>query len=378
MSSLFDYLEWRGDLRFSKAPFNPVDNILFSILVYYPWDGIVGGIDDAKTITIREAARTLLDALAEKRKKLNMTFFFKDNVLKLLEAIKDLPRFSDVAMCAFVNHSDKKIEKQFSAVTFIPEGGAAPYIAFRGTDDSIVGWKEDFNMIFTDSIPAQLEAVDYMEEAARRFEGAFNAGGHSKGGNLAVYASSHCSKEVRTRIINVYNNDGPGISGTTASKPGYSEIAPRIITFIPQTSIVGLLFEHKDDYSVVESSEKGLLQHNPYSWSVKRNTFHCLEAVTDESRYINRALMDWLAGMDNKRRRQFIGALFAIFKETGVSTFGDLTADWFNNAAKMLKAVHHYDKETKDMLLSTFASLLEIVGNGVKSILKKSVVKPKK
>jgi hypothetical protein len=371
MSGLFDYLEWRGDLSFAAAPFNAVDNILFSILSYYPWDGIVGGIDE--TITIRDAARILLVELAKKQKKLNMTFIFKENLLKLLEVIKDQPRFSAVALCAFVNHFDKKREKQFSAVTFIPHKGAAPYIAFRGTDDSIIGWKEDFNMIFSDSIPAQREAVDYLERAARRFRGRFNAGGHSKGGNLAVYAAAHSSRRVRNRVVHIYNNDGPGMTGGVTAKPEYGEIAPRIVTFIPQTSIVGLLFEHKDDYAVVESSEKGLLQHNPLSWNICRDHFHCLKAVTQESRYINRALMDWLAGMDNKRRRQFIDALFAIFQETGVSTLGDLTADWFKSAARILKAVQHYDKETKDMLLSTFAALLEIVGSGVKSILKKSV-----
>ncbi|MDR1095648.1 MAG: DUF2974 domain-containing protein [Spirochaetaceae bacterium] len=373
MSSLFDYLEWRGDLPFENVPFNPVDNILFSILVYYPWEGIVGGTDDAKTITIREAARLLLGALAGKRKKLNMTIIFKDNLLKFLETVKDLPRYADTAMCAFADHFDKDAEKQFSAVTFIPEKGAVPYIAFRGTDDSIVGWKEDFNMSFTDSIPAQLEAVGYLEAAARRFNGAFHAGGHSKGGNLAVYAAAHCPEKVRNRIITVYNNDGPGISSATAAKPGYAEIAPRILTFIPQTSIVGLLFEHKDDYTVVKSNERGFMQHSPFSWAVKRDAFHCLEAVSPESRYINQTLTDWLAGMDNKRRRQFIDALFAIFKETGVSNFSDLTADWLKSATKILKAVHHYDKETKEMLLSTFASLLGIAGSGVKSMLRKSV-----
>jgi hypothetical protein len=183
----------------------------------------------------------------------------------------------------------------------------------------------------------------------------------------------HISRRIRKRIAHIYNNDGPGMTGVVTAKPEYREIAPRIITFIPQTSIVGLLFEHKDDYAVVESSEKGLLQHNPFSWNICRDHFHCLKAVTQESRYINRALMDWLAGMDNKRRRQFIDALFAIFQETGVSTLGDLTADWFKSVARILKAVQHYDKETKDMLLSTFAALLEIVGSGVKSILKKSV-----
>ncbi|MDR1229819.1 MAG: DUF2974 domain-containing protein [Spirochaetaceae bacterium] len=373
MSSLFDYLEWRGDLSFEHAPFNPVDNILFSILVYYPWEGIVGGMDDPETITIQKAARILLGVLAGKRKKLNMTIIFKDNLLEFLETVKDLPRYADIEMCAFADHFDKNIEKQFSAVTFIPKKGAVPYISFRGTDDSIVGWKEDFNMSFTDSIPAQIEAVAYLQAAAQRFKGAFNTGGHSKGGNLAVYAATYCPKKIRKRIINIYNNDGPGVSAATAAKPGYAEIAPRITMFIPQTSIVGLLFEHKDDYTVVESNEKGFMQHNPFSWAVKRDTFHCLEAVSKESRYINRTLKDWLAGMDNKRRQQFIDALFAILEETGVSNFTDLTADWLKSATKMLKAVQRYDKETKEMLLSTFASLLEIVGSGVKSILKKSV-----
>ncbi|MDR1469753.1 MAG: DUF2974 domain-containing protein [Spirochaetaceae bacterium] len=377
MASLFDYLAWRGDLRFSAAPFNPVDNILFSILSYCLWEGIVGGIggDDNETrstVTIGEAATVLLGEIAEKRKRLNMTFIFKENLRHLLEVIRDAPRFADTRLRAYVNHFDKKIEKQFSAITFIPEAGD-PYIAFRGTDDSIIGWKEDFNMVFSEAIPAQREAVDYLEKAARLFRGTFNTGGHSKGGNLAVYAATFCSKRVRKRIRNIYNNDGPGITGSIAARPEYAEIMPRIITFIPQTSIVGLLFEHKDDYIVVESTEKGILQHNPFSWNVMRNDFRRLDSVTAESRSINETLTHWLAGMDQKRRRHFIDALFAVFKETGVSSIDDLTADRLKSAANIIKAVQRYDKETKEMLFSTFASLFDIVSNRFRSILKKSV-----
>jgi uncharacterized tellurite resistance protein B-like protein len=371
MSSLFDYLEWRGDLRFSVAPFNPVDNILFSMLSYYPWEGIVGGLDGNATVSMREAITVLLKVLAEKRKKPNMTFIFKDNLFRLLEAIKDAPRFADVGLCAHVSHSDKKIEKQFSAIMFIPEAGE-PYIAFRGTDDSIIGWKEDFNMIFSDAIPAQLEAVDYLEKAARLFKGPFNTGGHSKGGNLAVYAASFCSKRVRNRILNIYNNDGPGIIDG-AAKPGYAEIMSKIRAFIPQTSIVGLLFEQKDDYLVVESTEKGILQHNPFSWNVTRDDFRYLDSVTSESRSINETLTRWLAGMDHKRRRQFINALFEMLKESGASSIDDLTDDWLKSAANIIKAIQHYDKETKEMLFSTFASLFEIVSSRFKFILKNSV-----
>jgi hypothetical protein len=373
MSSLCDYFEWRGDLRFAAAPFNPVDNIIFSILAYYPWDGIVGGIDGVRRVLLRDAAETLLSRLGEGRTNLTMTFMFKGSLQTMLTAIRDSPRFANVTVSGYVNHFDKQIEKQFSAVVFIPDRGAEPYIAFRGTDDTIIGWKEDFNMIFSDPIPAQTEAVDYLEKAARLFKGKFNLGGHSKGGNLAVYAASFCSRRIKARIRNIYTNDGPGLSCTVTANPGYREIVPKIVTFIPQTSVVGLLFEHKNDYFVVESAEKGLLQHDPFSWKVKRDTLSCLNAVSRESQYINKALMSWLAGMSDDRRRHFINALFAILEETGASSISDLTADWFANSAKIIKALQHYDKETKDMLLSTFASLLEIVRDGFTSILKKSV-----
>jgi hypothetical protein len=153
MPGLFDYLAWRGDLSFSDAPFNAVDNILCSILSYCPWDGIVGGVDEDRAVTVGEAAAVLLARLAEKRARLNMTFIFKENLRRLLEAVKDAPRFADTRLCAYVNHLDPKIEKQFSAITFIPKTGE-PYIAFRGTDDSIIGWKEDFNMAFSEASSA--------------------------------------------------------------------------------------------------------------------------------------------------------------------------------------------------------------------------------
>jgi hypothetical protein len=373
MSSLFDYLEWRGDLSFKAAPFNDVDNILLSIFTYYPWDGIAGGLGDGTLITLKDAAAALLDALKRKRKNLTMAYFFKENQMKLLESLEGAPRFAAIKLGAFVNHVDTQIEKQFSAVTFILGKGALPYIAFRGTDDTIAGWKEDFNMVFSDPIPAQAEAVSYLEKASGLFTGRFNTGGHSKGGNLAVFASAYCLSGIKKRIRRIYCNDGPGLQASVVASAGYKAIASRIAAFVPQTSIVGLLFEHEDDYVVVESDEKGFMQHNPFSWAVTRDALRCLDAVSRESRSLNKALTDWLAGMDATLRRRFIDALFDILQKTGASSINDITADWLKSAMQIIKAIQEYDKETKGMLLSTFAALFEIARGQLTSALKERV-----
>ena len=380
MSSIFDYLEWRGDLDFSAAPFNPVDNIILSILAYYPWEGIVGGPDSAKTIALGDASALLLSALSSGKKHLNMRFIFKDDQSRLLGAIRGSARFSKIGLRAFINQIDKKTEKQFAALTCMLGGkadsaanaaaNAAAYIAFRGTDDSLVGWKEDFNMIHTEVIPAQLAAVRYLTEVTTHFRGPFHIGGHSKGGNLAVYAAAFCEKRLLNRLHHIYCNDGPGFNKTIVESGAYKRIVPRIISFIPACSIIGLLFEHGNTHAVVESGEKGLLQHNPFSWRVKRDMFIESHAVNLQSRRISKALMNWLACMDDRRRRLFTRALFDVLNEAGVSSINDLTRDWFSYSVKIIKAITGYDKETQDMLAAAAGSLFEMIKNEFSPVMK--------
>jgi hypothetical protein len=374
MAGILDYLDWRGDLLFTQAPFNPVDNVIFSVLSYYPFDNLCGTLAGDNETRLYDALDGLLNQALKNPKNFNMYYFFKDDQTNLLRAIKNSARFRDTHIAAYANHIDTNAEIQFSAITFMPEKGRPAYIAFRGTDSSLVGWKEDFNMIFTNVIPAQKEAARYVEAVSRRFNGPFNMGGHSKGGNLAAYAGAFCQPALKRRIARIYNNDGPGFSKNIASSAEYGEIKDKIVTYIPQDSIIGLLFEHRE-FVVVKSGESGFLQHNPFLWQVKRGDLHKLDTITPQSRFVNKTLMTWLESMDYEHRQKFIGALFELLMSTNAASIPDLGADWLKNARLMIASLTQFDKETKRMLAKTFASLFDIAKNNLISGLERKILK---
>ena len=372
MAGIFDYLEWRGDLSFKSAPFNPVDNIIFSILAYYPFEKFVGGMEDTAGVRLHDVIDMILAHIKKNPKKLNMYYFFKDGQYKLLSMLKNCERYSGTFLAAFVDHIDTHAEIQFSALTFLPEEGRPAYIAYRGTDCTLIGWKEDFNMIFIDTIPAQREAVEYLDMVSKLFKGDFYVGGHSKGGNLAVYAGAFCKPNVKKRIITIYSNDGPGLTPKTAARAEYAEVKDRIVSYIPQDSIIGLLFEQRR-HSVVKSDESGFLQHNPLLWEVTRNGFCMQDDVTRQSRFVNTTLMRWLKSMDYEHRQRFIETLFELLISTNAASVPDLTADWLKSARLIASSLNQFDRETRSMLGKTFASLFDIAKNNLVEKIEKKI-----
>ena len=176
-----------------------------------------------------------------------------------------------------------------AALTVLLEDGSA-FLAFRGTDGTLVGWKEDFNLSFLDVVPAQLEAADYVQTFAAGFSGPLRLGGHSKGGNLAVAGAALAGMKARDQIRSVWSFDGPGLNAYLLARPGYSELLTRIRSFVPKSSVVGLLLAHEEPYTVVDSDQEGLFQHDPYSWQVQGPGFVRLEEVDPGSRLIDRTL----------------------------------------------------------------------------------------
>jgi hypothetical protein len=286
-------------------------------------------------------------------------YVFKTDQTDLLKALLDMPRYKNIKLCAYVNKIDQIKEMQFSALTFVSPD-CPSYVAYRGTDITLIGWKEDFNMIFTEAIPAQLEAAAYLNTISGLIKKPFYVGGHSKGGNLAVYAASFCNPKVQNRILSIYNNDAHGFNKKTSAAKGYKAIEKKIQTYIPQDSVIGLLFEHQKNYTVVRSTENGLMQHNPFSWQVLKNDMVQVPQITKQSTFINKTLMLWLDGMDYQTRQQFIDSLYDILVTTEVKSIPEFTDKWLTNTITLLKSMNNLDKETKDMLYKTVAELFEI------------------
>ena len=240
MGTLFDYVAWRGDLTFSQAPFNEVDSLIFALLSYVEYKGAVSETHGAEPISLQTVANNFF-ARNPDPKKVSIGLIVPKEIIQLLRVAKGSKRFRGVGMTGYVNQIDLDAQMQFSAVTFCLETGDR-VVAFRGTDDSIVGWKEDFNMSFMDVVPAQRRALEYLNEAAKSTRGNLYVTGHSKGGNLSVYAAVHTDATTKKRLAGVWNHDGPGFRDSILNDPNYLDIKPQIKTFLPQSSLETLPF----------------------------------------------------------------------------------------------------------------------------------------
>ncbi|MFV0413796.1 MAG: Mbeg1-like protein [Oscillospiraceae bacterium] len=351
-NTLYEYVSWRGDIPFSAAPFNEADSLIICCLSYLSFE---------KTPIAATKARLTLRELQQRHGQavVNSTFFLEEGNAKLLQTLAATRRFGDVKLFAYVNTIDTKAEEQFSALC-AELGDGSVYVAYRGTDNSVVGWKENFNMAFVTPVPAQKEALAYLERAAGPvLPRHLRVGGHSKGGNLAVYASVFCRPAVQKRIEAVYNHDGPGFASSILSLPAYKALETRVHTTLPQSSIVGLLLEHEDNYTVVKSTEKGLTQHNPYSWVVKRDGFDCVTALSSDSQFADKTLRTWVADMDTETRQQFVDALFGILEKSDITSVEGLAANWLETAVGIVKTLKNMDAATRDILTECVKKLFK-------------------
>ena len=354
MSDMFDYLEWRGDLTFRQAPVNMVDNLLFSCMAYVVLQDIVGGMHNGDTKTISEAAMEFV-ALSEEAKNLR-----DKNDEKIFVAMAETERFGDLHLQYHVQQMDTVAEKQFAAITVALDDGSH-FVAYRGTDYSVIGWKEDFNMTFVSGVPAQLEAVNYLNAVAERTTGPLYVGGHSKGGNLAIYAAAFCEPHVQERIVAIYNNDGPGFLEDVIISSGYQAICDRIYTYVPQTSFFGLALEHEEAYTVIESTEHFLMQHDPYSWSVKGAEFVYLEEVTPSGKFLDQTVRGWLAGLSAGQREQFVDAVYELLAHKDTATLQETAKYWIANAGELIQNLRSVDDDTSEMMQRT----LKLLGQNI-------------
>ena len=302
MAELFDYLLWRGDLRMDAVPPNPVDTLILSELSYIGFEGLVPG-DFQHPVPLKVAAEAFL-ALPDREERVRTK---KD--IDLIAASARTARFGELKLLFYRNDFLPEQESQFAAVTWLLPDGAA-LITFRGTDTTLTGWKEDFNMSFQDFVPAQEKALRYLEAFARVHEGPIHIAGHSKGGNISVYAAARTVPELQERICLVHNHDGPGFGHAMMDDPGYRAVLPKVRTFVPQSSVVGMLLEHEEPYTVVRSRQVSLLQHDPYSWEVLGGGFIPTEEVDEDSRFLDKTIKTWLSGTTLAERNEFVDAVF--------------------------------------------------------------------
>lgn len=347
MSNIVDYIKWRGDLSFETDPINEIDNLILSRISYLPFKEI--------KFNNKEKFKILANRFLELKKE----DFNQIDDISLIEELAKSNRYKDLIFSDYYEKIDEEEEKQFAAVTiWLPNNEL--FVSYRGTDATIVGWKEDFNMSFMINVPSQLEGVKYLEAISKKyFRKKLRIGGHSKGGNVAVYSSIFCNKKTKSKIIDVTNADGPGFDKSIIQTKEYKEILDRIHTFIPQTSIIGRLLEHEEKYQVVESIQKGIMQHDIYSWQIEGPKIKAIKSVDNNSEIVNGIVRSWLKNTTPKQRENFINVVFEIIQQTNVTSVHELSAALLKNMGTVLNTYRNIDEEERKEITNILKMLIK-------------------
>lgn len=361
MSNIIDYLKWRGDLSFDIDPFNEIDNVILSRLSYLPFHDIY------------LEQRENIKSIAKKMEIIPKENFCWGEDKEFIQDLAKTKRFKNLIISDCVEKVDAIHEKQFGAITiWLPNG--EKYISFEGTDMTILGWKESFNMSFMTNIPSQLEAVQYLEKIANKYTSNIRLGGHSKGGNLAVYSAIFCNDSIKDRIIEILNADGPGFNNQVILDEKYIKIADKIKTYIPQTSIIGILLEHEEKYNVVESLQKGIMQHDLYSWQVEGTELKKIPEISSESKMVNKIVKDWLSSTTPEQRERFVNTLYEIIGKTEAKTIAEFSSQWFKNIRKIIETYKAMNEEEKKQM----EDMIKLTVNSIKTCVKSEVLRKNK
>ena len=344
MGNIMDYISWRGDLTFAQSPFNEVDNLILACFSYVNLDRIPAvtrqkGIELKKLVKEFKKLHTIKELEADKS-------FIRLAPFMMFEMAESV-RFGNCVIRNYVNEIVTEAEKQFSAVEIVLDDGTS-YISFRGTDDTIIGWKEDFNLS-TGVVPAQERAVEYMQRISDKASGMLRVGGHSKGGNLAIYGSVMC-KSVHDKILEIYSNDGPGFSKEFQESPETAEMMPKIIRIIPEYSIIGTLLEHEKQPIIVASTSRGLLQHDGFSWEVQGPGLVRRDSLNKTALRFIEILHKWIDGMDMEQKRLLIEDLFATLQASGYENLSEVQSGGLKSLAAMVKRLDNFAPESRGMM----------------------------
>ena len=352
MANLVDYLAWRGDLTLHQSPWCDVDSLAMACLSY---------------VKLQEAAEEPVELRAmqepdEFDDQLINRFFARCR--SLFDDMASSRRFGSMVLHDYVDIIDETGVMQFSAVTAdLPDGTC--FIAFRGTDSTLVGWREDFRMAYESPVPAQEEAVRYLLRMAQACVGKLRLGGHSKGGNLAVYAAAYVPEDIQQRILSVSSFDGPGLDDATIASEDYARIRPLITSVIPQSSVVGLLLGYHPEYTVVKSNTLGLLQHDAFTWEVLGAHFVEMEDVDAGSSLLAETLHEWLQECTPEERKRLVDAVFDVLASSNAKSFSEMSEEKLRSMSAILTASIGMDPKKVFLFLRLLHSFLRIGAGNV-------------
>ncbi len=353
LMNIIDDVKAMQNVTFENTPFNEVDSLVFSLLSYFNWETLLN-------------EKTQLEFAEIDGEKIEVPKHCKErfkNHYRLLKAVLSSNRYKDFCMSDFVNDSDIHTEKQFCAVCFFDTEFA--YVAFRGTDATVVGWKEDVNLSFMKEVPAQTHSVQYLEEIAKKYPAhKIITGGHSKGGNLAIYSAVKASDEVKTRITEIYCHDGPGFKKEFCLSDEYLQASKKIKKTVPYSSIVGMLMENPTPYDVIDSKSVSIFQHNPYKWLVENHAFVPKPHLNPNWFYFDESINRWIETLTDEEREKFFDEIFTFFDTAGITEFKSKKENFaliMKNLRKIYSSFRNLGEETKTFLGKTIRKLLSIL-----------------
>lgn len=357
MANMMDYLAWRGDLTVQQAPWCMVDSLIMASFSYNPLSSLLAA--ESAGIPLRDLAPQL-----DLKERTGNLYF--EQWRSLLYAMANSTRFGSMHIHDYVDIVDEKRAMQFSAVSADTEDGCT-FVAFRGTDSTLVGWREDFNMSYESPVPAQESAVDYLERIAAQSTRPLRVSGHSKGGNLAAYAAAHARTDVQARIQSIYSFDGPGLDDATMASEGYQRILPVLHSIIPQASVVGFLMNYHLNYTVVRSRSVSLWQHDAFKWQILGPRFE-EGGLTNTSRLMDETVHEWLKACDAKQRKVFVETLFDVLSATDATTIAELSSEKIKSVAVILTAIRDMEPETRKMFLHLISMFLSMAATNARGM----------
>ena len=358
MGNLITYVQQYGAQIFEDKSLTDIDVLVLTEIAYLPFDEIVPkSCDVTEAISLEQLGKEF-GQIKEKQQELN-PFMITSERIELLEVVSKSQRYKEIKVFGFLNDIDDDLTKQFAAVCYQWEEDKR-WIIFRGTDETLIGWKEDFMMTYSDLIPAQTDAIEYLKEQAETFSGTLNVSGHSKGGNLSLYASAMQDEAVQNRIEQIYCWDSPGVHRSILGTEGYQRVVSKAKRYIPQDSIVGLMLESQVPYQIIASQGVGISQHSALMWNIEEDQFEKMTEITKNSQLTDQTFKQWTEVVSDEELKLFFDTFFELFFEMGVETVNDVYQNFMMYMQQFFEKAYKMDTEKREVLLRVGHLLFQI------------------
>ena len=356
MATINGYLDYNKNRSFKYFAFNEADILCLNELGYFCFEELDASIDFSKDVNLHEVLMPYVTG----EKPFNHSFLVTEERVKLLQKVVASKRFVNLNLSDYVNDVDAEYERQFSAMVFTLPEINHHQLVFRGTDDTMIGWKEDFKLTYVQEIPAHRAAVAYLEAYFEKYAGKVTVSGHSKGGNLALYAVAHVNDLLREQIEKIYMLDAPGLQERGLESDGYKAIRERVTVIRPEESIVGIMLYNDIEPIVVKSNASGIMQHALTSWQFNEETGELIlaERQTDLSQNLEKTFKQWMNELSSQELKILFDILFDTLMSSGIHSINDVTIDREFGAKLATSIASFYSIGTeKKLLLAKSAKL---------------------